>query len=419
MTTGTPGELVDAPTSRRLIGRSFDLDIRSSRELRNASLFMASQFLLVVGPVLFVVAVLFIRLPAFIDMFDPTLVEPGSFDDLGAPYLAFFVQLMLASSIAVIGGIAITIESQIIAIAVLAGRLVGRPVTLRQAVARSRQTFWRMVRASILVGIPAVIAGLALEGTVGQIVDPESEGYLLVSLAVGVLVAIPFAYVPAGIVLGDVGAREAIARGFRLVRAHRSIAVVIALFTAAAQFLQFFAIGAGGDIVVRVGVALNLGFDHGDAQSALTYVLIVASIVAVGTLLFTTIAIAVAPQVVAFIALAKVQTGLDRVLDPVAPPTVEPAVEPAVASTVEPTVEPALASALEPDPRPSTPGPDSFVVEPFVVAPARTFWDEVPVVSPSQRIISIPMIVGGILAIVFALAALGGIESLGPSIPGG
>lgn len=404
-----PRRFPEAPSARRLLGLAFDLDLRASRDLRSASLFMALQFLFVVGPLALVLATLFIQLPEYLDVFDPTVFDPTLIDEQAIeefiePFLVFATQLSLVATIAALGWIAITVESQIVAITILAGRLLERPVTLREAIARSRQTFWRVVRAAFLVGIPAAIAGAVISAAFGPDVDPVSETFTLVSLAVGIAVAVPFAYFSTGIVLGDVGARESIVRGYRLARSRWSLAIVIATFTAAAQFLQLFAIGAGGDLVARVGIALDLGFDHGALQSALTYVVIIASIVAVGTLLFTTIAISVAPQVVAFLALTRVTTGLDRIQ----PAAGRPATRPEAAS--------------EP-PSPETPSPDAPVPgveldtrpgpEAAEVAPRVSLWDQVPRPSTAHRLVSIPMIAGAILAAIVALAALGSIPSLG------
>ena len=385
MTPDPSSDFRQLPTARRVLGRAFDLDLRASRDLRRASLFMAGQFLLIVGPLGLVLAVLFVRLPELLDLFDPGAIDPTSAPVLPEFSEALFGQLGIGLVVATLGWVAITIESQIVAIAVLAGRLVDRPVSLREAVARSRQTFWRVVRAAFIVGIPAGVAGGTVGATFGGTLEPDSEALALVGLAVGVVVAIPFAYVPSAIVLGDVGAREAISRGFRLVQARWRLAAVVAVFTAAAQYLQLFAIGAGGDILVRVGTALELGFDRGDAVAGLTYGLILAAIVAFGTLLFTTIAIAVAPQVVAFLALTHVHAGLDRARE---------------AAAI------GLGSGLGTEPPATDPGDDA---PPYL---PRSGWDREPVAT-HVRLVSLPMIAGGILSIAVAAAALAGVSRLG------
>ena len=66
------------------------------------------------------------------------------------------------------------------------------------------------------------------------------------------LVSVPFVYVAAGIVLGEVGMFDAIARSWRLVRLRKRLAVVVTLFSVLGQFIVLFGLSAGIDIVARV-----------------------------------------------------------------------------------------------------------------------------------------------------------------------
>ena len=59
-------------------------------------------------------------------------------------------------------------------------------------------------------------------------------------------------YVSAGIVLGEVGAFEAIQRSIRLAIARKRLAVVVALFGILSQFIVLFGISIGADVVVRL-----------------------------------------------------------------------------------------------------------------------------------------------------------------------
>jgi len=54
----------------------------------------------------------------------------------------------------------------------------------------------------------------------------------------------------AGIVLGEVGVFEAIQRSFRLARSRWRLALVVALFGIASQFIVLFGVSIGGDVVV-------------------------------------------------------------------------------------------------------------------------------------------------------------------------
>ena len=59
---------------------------------------------------------------------------------------------------AVIGGFVALVESRTMAAAILGGRLAGRPLTVREALARSRMVFWRAVLASIVAGVPLALS---------------------------------------------------------------------------------------------------------------------------------------------------------------------------------------------------------------------------------------------------------------------
>ena len=70
---------------------------------------------------------------------------------------------------------------------------------------------------------------------------------------IATIVVAPLAYVSTSIVLGDVGAIEALSRSWRLYRARRLLAVVVVLFTLVTSAIQLFALRAGLDLVVRAG----------------------------------------------------------------------------------------------------------------------------------------------------------------------
>jgi hypothetical protein len=141
----------------------------------------------------------------------------------------------------------------------------------------------------------------------------------------------PFAYMTTGIIVGNVGAVETLKRSFRLARARPRLALVIALFATAVSVIQTFALGAGGDALLRVSEFLHLGFESGPILTLLSVVLILAGVVAIGSLTFTISAIAVAPQVVAFLGLTHHDAGLDLARQPVAPASVVAPVVPPVA----------------------------------------------------------------------------------------
>jgi hypothetical protein len=195
-------------------------------------------------------------------------------------------------------------------VAILSGPLVGRPLSLREALVRSRQTFWRVARAGFLVAIPVQAAQLAVSAALADTSIPD-EGLGLISTLVGTLVGVPFGYLMTGIVLGDVGSREAIRRSVRLARTRWRLAVVIALFPAVFSSIELFGLAAGGDIVARLADTLGLGFDSDLAHAALTLGVILAAVAATGSLVLTFSALLAAPQVVAFVGLTHYHAGLD------------------------------------------------------------------------------------------------------------
>jgi len=220
--------------------------------------------------------------------------------------------LSVAFLVALPGLIALSVDSQIMSMLILGGHLVGRPVTLPQAVRHARARFWPVLRASFLVGTPTTI----LNALVGRILEPylgvNSEGPALLASAVTTFIMLPFVYVASAVIVGEVGAIEAAKRSIVLQRARWQLAVLIALFGAAIGYITFFALLSGGDILGRVGTTLGLGFDRGLPGVIATIVVIVAAIVALGSLTFTVTALASAPQVVAFLALTNYAGGIER-----------------------------------------------------------------------------------------------------------
>jgi hypothetical protein len=208
----------------------------------------------------------------------------------------------------------VTIDGQLIAVALLAARAGDRPFTLRAAIIRARQVFWRMVGGAFMAGIAsAVVQGvltLVLFGAMGA-----SEGLDFFIALVAVILVAPLGYLATAIVIGDVGPWEALVRSVRLARARPSIAFVVALFTLVTAGIQFFALSAGLDLLIRVGEFFHVGLDAGPVALVLVVVLLLAFVVAFGSLTFTISAIVAAPQVAAFLGLTFYSAGLDRALE--------------------------------------------------------------------------------------------------------
>ena len=219
----------------------------------------------------------------------------------------------LLGSVAGLGLVVAVVESRTMAAAILGGHRVGRPITVRQALARSRTVFWRAVIASIIVSVPVYVAQTALDAGLAQVLGSQTDVSLASSAVVAAIVGAPLAYLLTGIVLGDVDPIEATRRSFRVFGARKLAAALVAVFETVALLLVFVGLGAGLDIALRLFDALGLGPDSGPAGLALLAVGIVVGVFALGTLIYTALAISVAPQVVMFVGLTRATIGLDHV----------------------------------------------------------------------------------------------------------
>jgi hypothetical protein len=139
-------------------------------------------------------------------------------------------------------------------------------------------------------------------------------------------------YVPAGIVLGEVGAFEAIARSWRLVRLRKPLAVVVTLFGVVSQLIVLLGLSQGIDIVARVLVGTGV---VEQLPRPLVVPVAAALVFALGTLTFLVEAIAAAPAVHAFAALTHYTNGLQDGRDRPVPGTslLSPWVTPGLALT--------------------------------------------------------------------------------------
>jgi hypothetical protein len=223
------------------------------------------------------------------------------------------VQVAISASLVVAGiGLSVAfIESRAVAIALLAARLEGRPLPLRDAVERSRRVFWRIVRATILTTIPLLLVQRALEGLAADVFRGESEVSVISAGIVTTILLAPVVYVLAAIALGDLGAWAAIRRSIRLFRAGNLAALVVALFAWGAQLLTSLGLVAGLDLVLRAADLTSLLSSSGAEATALTAIVLVVLVFAAGTLLFTVAAISHAPQVAMYLALTSAAPGLD------------------------------------------------------------------------------------------------------------
>ena len=279
--------------ARQLIGSSFELILRLGDPLRRASFYVGLIILGTGGPLALALW------GSLLVGYDPELLASGTTTAVAGLWIIALAFVFGA------GIFVASIESTAVAIALLGGALVDRPLTLRQGVQRSRMTFWSIVVATLLVSIPTSL--------VQQLIGQTNEAGYVAGLIVGIVIQTPFVYAAAGIVLGGVGPIESLKRSVRIARARKIAALILAILPSVYGLLLVLGLGAGLDLAVRAIEALGLGTDSGPAGVALVTVLIVMIVFAIGTLLFTVNAIIFAPQVVMFVGLTRATMGLDRV----------------------------------------------------------------------------------------------------------
>jgi hypothetical protein len=285
---------------RRLVGQALDLLTRSDAGLRSATFYIGFLLLATAGPAIALLGVGLVALP---DPFGRPVAG-----DAYSRQLAWSLWLSLALLPASLGYLAAGVEARALAVAVIGGRAEGRPLRLRESIAVARRRFWSILGAQLLVGIVGGVASLTVSFIVGRFVHNVSAVSFAVTIVVGLVVGAPFVYVPAGIVLGEAPAMEAIRRSIRLARTRKRLAVVVTLFTLASQVLVVFGISSGGDVVVRLVGGSGLADSF---PAPLVIPLAAALVFAFGTLQFLVEAIAAAPAVHAFEALTHYTAGLE------------------------------------------------------------------------------------------------------------
>jgi hypothetical protein len=309
--TPTWTKAYELPSARRVVSAGLQLAVEASAPIRRASIYIGLLSLGAFGPAVVLLLIAIGRLmsdPSTAQMLtnDPSLIFVQH-PELVPPLLLLYVLVLLGLILL----LAIGVDAQAIAISILGGRAADRPVQLWEAVTRARQVFWRLGAAGFLVGVASAIVSLLVTVPFIRLDDPNT-GISFIGTAVAALVVTPFAFASTSIVLGDVDAIEALRRSWTLFRARPRIAFVVTLFTLVTSAIQSFALGAGADLAVRVGGFVHLGFDQGGAGLILPAILVLAFVVAFGSLTFTIAAIVAAPQVAGFLGMTYYSAGLDR-----------------------------------------------------------------------------------------------------------
>jgi len=302
-----PLRAYELPTSRRVVIYGLQLAYRSSGELRRASLYIGLLTLALLGPPL-VFAV------EFVAHFKTAFTDTSAFTHFleNSQGAGAFLALLVAIYAALAGWVAVAVDGQLIGVALLAARATDRALSLREATIRARQVFWRMIRGGFIAGLVSALIQVVVSAVIVAALGRTDTSGIVVTV-IGVILLAPLGYLATGIVIGDVGALEALKRSIRLARARPRIALVVALFTLVTAAVQTFALFSGLDLLTRVGVFLHLGVSGGVLPLVLTLLGLLAFVMAFGSLNFTIAAIVAAPQVAAFLGLTYYAGGLDRI----------------------------------------------------------------------------------------------------------
>jgi hypothetical protein len=302
------------PRVGETVAGAFDLALAASRQIRRASVYVGILTLALVGPatVLFLAIV---RDQGGLEAAADFVAGSGAFTAREEGALTMLQLSLLCGGI---GLFALLIEAQIIATAIIGGVAANRRIGVRDSLRLSRAVFWRVVAAAILVGILRAIVGLLTAAILDPSTEAEFEGTQIWDVVFEAVATAPFAYFLAGIVIGGVGPIETLRRSVRVARARWRLAIVVASAGAVIAFIQAFALGAGLDVIFRVSTAAGLGLDGPPHVAVLTGGLILAAVVAIGSLLVTITALTVAPQVFVFLRMTGYSAGLDRAFAPAA-----------------------------------------------------------------------------------------------------
>jgi hypothetical protein len=296
------------PGVRETIGGALDLALAANRGVRSASLYVGVLTLLIVGPA----AVVLMGMIRDQGGFEATLLLLfGGESYFESPEAGAISMLRFTTLTAVIGSFLIAFEAQILATTVIGGVATGRTMGVRDALRLSRRVFWSVVGAAILVGILEQIVS-NLINRVAYGLTRSVDGATIATLLAAAVVVMPFVFYQSGIILGGVGAIESLRRSTRIARARWRLALLVALAASVVSVIELFALGAGLDIVVRVATAIGLGLDGSFVAALATVAVVLACVVALGSLLVTIAALIAAPQVFVFLRMTGYSAGLDR-----------------------------------------------------------------------------------------------------------
>lgn len=302
----------ELPSARKVVGSGLQLALASTSDLRRASIYIGLLVLGAFGPTVVGVLLIFGRLGDRAGDALTALFLGGYYGARPQPALeAAILVVSLEALVGILLFLAISVDAQVMGIAILGSRAGERPLRMWEALTRARQTFWRVTGAGAVVGVASTVIQLLIVTAIGGL-SQSAEAADVVAAIIATIVIAPLAYVSTSIVLGDVGAMEALSRSWRLFRVRPRLAVVVVLFTLVTSAIQLFALSAGLDLVTRAGELLHVSLTAGAVSFLIAVALVLAAVVAYGSLTFTIGAVVAAPQVAGFLGLTFYSGGLDR-----------------------------------------------------------------------------------------------------------
>ncbi|HEX8941098.1 MAG TPA: hypothetical protein VF763_13135, partial [Candidatus Limnocylindrales bacterium] len=297
-------ERSSVPGVRAVVLGTFDLLRSADRELRAGSVHIVVQLWLIGLPLVLVAWGLLVA-------YGPVIAELEAGKRLAeSPLTGAEVSSILAVSLlAALGLVALSLESQLLAAIGLAARRMGAPIDLPSAVELSRRRFWPLVRATLAVfifaSLPAAVVSVTVAAALG------AQRFLVAQtaqLVTGLLIGTPFTYTAVACAVAGYGAVDAIRVSFRLAARRWRLAFAVAVLRYLAQLLVQLAASSGLDALASVAAALHPHVPGAVVGAVLGLGLAAVLLVVAGALVFAVNVAAVAPQVVAYAALAGLPT---------------------------------------------------------------------------------------------------------------
>lgn len=296
-----PASAPKPPGAVEIVARGLDVNVQLSGVIRRLSIFIGLLVLAAIGPI----AIVAIAHSGAVGGFD-WIVDSFDRSQLTRVPVTFGGLIFVLGAIS--AGV-LSVDVQLMAIGTVGAWLTGRTLGLRSAVRLARAGFWRLVFASIGVGL---IVFLPERVIVDPALRAAGDLRLLLTTLFDLLISTPFAYVGSAVVLAGLGPLGAIRASWRMARRRWRLAFVIGIVNTAVSYLATFAIGAALDILVRIGEALGIDRGLGAAQVVELTVIVGLAIAALGSLTMTIAALSVAPQVIAWLGLGGPVDGLGR-----------------------------------------------------------------------------------------------------------